>query len=192
MEELEVHEVECVYRNINCPYLDCKNKDVSFIGLGEHLKASHGDLKKIGKPRSKDFIPMPDQGQVWIPEELVFCNRSFFTEVHRDAENSRHFWIYFHGTPEEAVHYSYKIKIIGRNGKKLTFRGNVFSLDFGETKKTIMASEDVFILDEKFVKRLQVDGQINFEINLVSDKEEIKDENVESGISDDDDHDDEQ
>jgi hypothetical protein len=135
---------------------------------------------------------MPDQGQVWIPKELVFCNRSFFTEVHRDAENSRHFWIYFHGTPEEAVHYSYKIKIIGRNGKKLTFRGNVFSQDFGETKKTIMASEDVFILDEKFVKRLQVDGQINFEITLVSDKEEIKDENVESGISDDHDHDDEQ
>jgi hypothetical protein len=139
-----------------------------------------------GNARSKDFVAMPDQGQVWIPEELIFRNRSFFTEVHRDAEKSRHFWIYFHGTPEEAVHYSYEIKIIGRKVKKLIFTGNVFSLEFGETKETIMANEDVFILDEKLVKRLRVDGQINFEINLVSDKEEIKDENVESGISNDD------
>jgi hypothetical protein len=192
LKELEVHEFDCVYHNINCPFLDCKNKEVSFIGLDEHLKANHGDLKKIGKARSKDFVPMPDQGQVWIPQELVFRNRSFFTEVHRDAEKSRHFWIYFHGTPEEAVHYSYEIKIIGRNGKKLIFTGNVFSLELGETKETIMANEDVFILDEKLVKRLQVDGQINFEITLVSDKEEIKDENVESGISNDDDDDDEQ
>jgi hypothetical protein len=47
-----------------------------------------------------------------------------------------------------------------------------------------MANEDVFIMDEKLVKRLLVDayGQIHFEISLYSDKEEIK-----SGISDDDD-----
>jgi hypothetical protein len=187
LKELEVHEVECVYRNINCPFLDCKNKDATFIGLGKHLETNHENMRKFGKPRSKDFIPMPDQGQAWIPEELVFRNRSFFTEVHHDAEKSRHFWIYFHGTPEEAVHYSYEIKIIGRNVQKLTFSGNVFSLELGETKETIMANEDVFILDNKLVKRLQVDGQINFEITLVSDKEEIKDENVESGISNDDD-----
>jgi hypothetical protein len=191
LKELEVHEVECVYRNINCPFLDCKNKDVSFIGLSKHLETNHENIRKIGNPRSKDFIPMPDQGQVWIPGELVFRNRSFFTVVHRDAEKSRHFWIYFHGTPEEAVHYSYEIKIIGRNVKELILTGNVFSLEFGETKETIMANEDVFYVilqNEKLVKRLQVDGQVNFEITLVSDKEEIKDENVESGISDDDDH----
>jgi hypothetical protein len=186
LKELEVHEVDCVYRNINCPFVDCKSQDVSFIGLGEHLEANHGNLKKIGKARSKDSIPMLDQQPpvVWIPQELAFRNRSFFTEVHRDAAlKSRHFWIYFHGTPEEAVHYSYRIKIIGGNGKEHMFKGNVYSLD--ETKKAIIANEDVVVVFDGQVKRLEVDGQINFEITLYSDKEEIKDEDVESGISDD-------
>jgi hypothetical protein len=182
--QLKVHEVDCVYRNINCPFVDCNAKDVSFIGLGEHLEANHGDLKKIGKARSKDFILMLDQQPpaVWIPQELVFRNRSFFTEVHRDAAlKSRHFWIYFHGSLEEAVHYSYQIKIIGGNGKVLMFTGNVYSLE--ETKKAIMANEDVVVVFDGNVKRLEVYGQINFEITLYSDKEEIKDEDVESGIS---------
>jgi hypothetical protein len=166
-------------------------KDVSFIGLGDHLEANHGDLKKIGKARSKDFIPMSDQGpSLWIPQELVFRNRSFFTEVYHDAASkSRHFWIYFLGTPEEAVHYSYWIKIVGGNGKEIMLKGDVYSLD--ETKKAIMANEDAIILYDNQLKRLKVDEQINFEITLYSDKEEIKNEDVESGISDVDDEDDE-
>jgi hypothetical protein len=210
LKDLEVHEVDCVYRNINCPFLDCNAKDVSFIGLGNHLEANHGNLKKIGKAMSKDFTPWPDMGQVypqtvkdttrgrnvrpakditvtqvWIPQELAFRNRSFFTEVCCDtASQSRHFWIYFHGTPEEAVHYSYRVKITGENGIELTFKGNVYSLD--ETKTAIKAKKDVYILFDVQAKRFQVDGQINFEITLYSDKEEIKNEDVESGISEDD------
>jgi hypothetical protein len=188
LEKLKVHEVDCVYRNINCPFLDCNDKDVSFIGLGEHLEANHGGLKMINKARSNDFVTLLDLIRVWMPQKLTFRNRSFFTEVHRRrraASQSRYFWIYFHGTPDEAVHYSYRIKITGRNGKELTFKGKVYSLD--ETKETIMLSEDIFFLSNGQVKLLQVDSQIHFEITLYSDKEEIKDEDVESGISDDDD-----
>jgi hypothetical protein len=98
---------------------------------------------------------------------------------------SSYFWIYFHGTPEEADHYSYRIKIIGVSGHELTFKSNIYSLD--ETKETLIAKEDVFILSERQIKHFQVTGQINFEITLYSDKEEIKNEDIESGISDDDD-----
>jgi hypothetical protein len=38
-----------------------------------------------------------------------------------------------------------------------------------------MADNDIFTLDDGLVKRLQVDGQINFDITLYSDKDEIKD-----------------
>jgi hypothetical protein len=189
LKDLEVHEVDCVYRNINCPFRDCNAKDVSFIGLGDHLDAKHEDLKKIGKARSKDFILMQDQEPaVWIPQELAFRNRSFFTEVHRDAAlKSRLFWMYFHGTPEEAVHYSYRIKIVGGNGKEITFKGDVYSLH--ETKKAIMVRKDVLNVFDCQVISLVVDEKINFEITLYSDKEEIKNEDVESGISDDDEDD---
>jgi hypothetical protein len=65
----------------------------------------------------------------------------------------------------------------------LTFTGNVYSLD--EMMETVMAKMDVFILIDCQAKRFQVNNDINFEITLYSDKEEIKNEDVESGISDD-------
>jgi hypothetical protein len=193
LKDLEVHEVDCVYRNINCPFLDCNAEDVSFIGLGDHLEANHGDLKKIGKSRSNDFIPWWDEdayvhGVVWIPQELGFRNRSFFTEVQRDDEIwNWKFWIYFLGTPEEAVHYSFRIKITGLNNKEFMFKGDVYSLD--ETKKALMDNKDMVHVYDSQVQ--VIDGKINFEITLYSDKEEIKNEDVESGISDVDDEDDE-
>jgi hypothetical protein len=185
LKELEVHEVDCDYHNINCPFPNCCSKDVSFIDLSKHLEAKHRDLKKIDEARSKDSIPMPYQGQVWIPQKLVFRHRSFFTEVHVcDLTKCRYFWIYFHGSREEADHYTYQIKITGGNSKELIFKGKVYSLD--KTKKTVMANEDVFILYPGQAKQFKVAGKINFEITLYSDKEEIKNEDVESGISDDD------
>jgi hypothetical protein len=141
MKELEVHEVDCVYRNIKCPFRNCKEENVSFIGLDDHL-ANHEDLKNICKSRSHDFITLLDPIPVWIPQKLVFRNRSFFTDVfhHRSgkdiASQSIHFLIYFHGTSEEAVHYSYRIKITGGNGKELTFKGTkVHSLDMTKIGK---------------------------------------------------------
>jgi hypothetical protein len=109
LKQLEVHEVDCAYRKITCPFLHCNAKNVSSIGLGAHLEAIHGsDMKKIGKAKSKDVIPLsvPNPAK-WIPRELAFCNHSFFTEVFYHL-NYKYFWIYFHGTPEEAAHYSYR------------------------------------------------------------------------------------
>jgi hypothetical protein len=66
LSNMEVHEVDCVYRNTNCPFLDCDDKNVSFIGLGEHLEAKHEDLRKIDQARSKDFIPVSPLGCPFI------------------------------------------------------------------------------------------------------------------------------
>jgi hypothetical protein len=185
MKELEVHEVDCVYRKISCPILNCNDENVSFIGLGEHLAANHKDLTKTGQSKSNDRIPMPvpKQAQLgqWIPHELTFRNRSFFVEVVFESNRNR-FWIYFLGTPEEAAHYSYRLKIIGGNGNEIIFKGKVTSLDVMPK----LIKKDIFILYHGQVSLLQCDGGINFEINIYSDKEEIKNEDVESGISDDD------
>jgi hypothetical protein len=185
LKELEVHEIDCVYRNITCPFHNCKAKNVSFIGLDKHIVARHKDLRKIGKSKSKDIIPLSiPKPAKWIPQELTFRNRSFFTE---GVYGSQYFgfWIYFHGTPEEAGHYSYGLKITGGNGNELTYKSKVTSLD-----QTDMTAMDLFFLSEVQEKLLQVDGLIHFEITLYSDMEEIKNEDVETGISADDDDDD--
>jgi hypothetical protein len=116
---------------------------------------------------------------------LTLRNRYFYTEVQSFANfQCRFIWVYFHGTPEEAVHYSYRIKITGIGGKELTFKGKVFSMN--ASQDTIVANDDVFKLSDDTAKRFQNGNVINFDIKLFTDKEEIKDEDVESGISDDD------
>jgi hypothetical protein len=208
LKNLEVHEVTCVYRVIKCPFLlRCRQDEtVTFIGLGEHLEAKHKDLRKIGKSKSKDFVLASEEDK-WFPQELTFCNRSFFTcvkgrfneDANKDLQFPFHkfFCMLFHGTPEEAAHYSYRLKIIGENGNKLTFESKVISLDDDTYigKKNPEVDEGLlfnharkyFFLHAFQEKLLQVDGQINFEFSIYSDKEEIKNEDVESGISDDDD-----
>jgi hypothetical protein len=69
LKNLEVHEVDCVYRIITCPFIWCrtmKDEPVTFIGLGEHLEAKHKDLRKIGKSKSKDFISSMEVNE-WLP-----------------------------------------------------------------------------------------------------------------------------
>jgi hypothetical protein len=105
------------------------------------------------------LIQKPAQNNIWIPQELTFCNRSFFTEVW----NFKYFWIFFHGSPEEASHYTYKIKIVGENGnRELIFKGKVTSLDVMRPKFSVKTNKDVWSLCN-----FQVDGQL--EITLCSD-----------------------
>jgi hypothetical protein len=183
LKELKVHEDDCVYRNIDCPFLDCHDENVSFIGLDEHLEANHGDLKRFDNGRSKDFVfvSLTKIGNGWIPQQITFRNRSFFTRVNHDAhEDYIEFWVDLHGTLAEASHYSYRIKIIGSNDRELTFKGKVDSLEcYGPNSLH-------FHLYADQVELFQVDAhdKINFEVTLYSDKEEIKNEDVESGISD--------
>jgi hypothetical protein len=66
---------------------------------------------------------------------------------------------------------------------KFAHTGMLYSLD--ETMTKVMAKEEVFVLYVGQAKRFQLNEKINLEINLYSDKEEIKNEDVESGISED-------
>jgi hypothetical protein len=86
------------------------------------------------------------------------------------------------GNPEEAVYYNYRIKILGKNGNEIIFRGKVRSLD--EPRKDVMTNVLTIISDVQ-AKHLRENGKVKFAVSLSSDKEEYKDENVESGISDD-------
>jgi hypothetical protein len=52
LKELEVHEVECVYRNVNCTFPNCQD-EVTFIGLDEHLETHYG---KVTKDLARGFL----------------------------------------------------------------------------------------------------------------------------------------
>jgi hypothetical protein len=102
-KQLQFHEIDCVYRTIHCPFLGCTHVNVTFIGYQEHLTQFHRNLAKIGKAKTEHEFLVPDvelprDCLTYIPQELTFRNRHFYTEFCRDsASKSRFFWIYFHG-----------------------------------------------------------------------------------------------
>jgi hypothetical protein len=186
LEDLLVHEDDCVYRNIRCSFLNCEDS-VIFIGFHDHLKIKHESMIKLEKATTEDQIVVQAEQQptapfVWYPQQLTLHRRHFYSEVQRNARGVWFMWIYFHGTPLDARHYFFNIKVKGEGMDKISFQGQVRSID--EDKETIMLNETALICSEVLAKRLSgVEGKMNFTLSVWSDKDEIKDEDAESGIS---------
>ena len=97
------------------------------------------------------------------------------------------------GSEHEAKNYVYTLEYIGKDGKFATFDGQVIPIDkdyksfLNEFDSKIGFQIDFDILKEQFNQRNDY-GYIKnyFKYNLVVRKKEAKNENFESGISDDD------
>lgn len=135
-------------------------------------------LDRLEKPEARILLfgRLAPSDVWWFPQKLVFCNRSFFTEVCEEDDS-------------DYTNFS-------RGGRSLLLQGQDYwrkwqRAHFQRYKGTFPGYDEnrqgtLFTVSNRYIKWLQVDEQINFEINLYSDKEEIKNEDAESGISDDD------
>ena len=97
--------------------------------------------------------------------------------------------VYIVGPPEEAKHFSCTLKYFGTKSCT-TFDGQVISID--ESLKTVLEREGydgkVFPMNLRFFEKMFVnkDGKFEYSLEVKNLKEEAKDDNYESGISDDD------
>ena len=96
-------------------------------------------------------------------------------------------WIHFLGSPTEAKKYAYTLeyKDVTESERNMIYTGKVVSVD--ETWKTIQANYNCFSVAYGFFKAHFIDNDRTFmySLKIRNLKEEAKDENVESGISDD-------
>ena len=92
---------------------------------------------------------------------------------------------YILGSPIEAKHYSYTLKLIGKE-TETAFKAKVASIDesFGSLYK---AGKCFTIPHDAFMAQFVDEDTFKYSLEIRNLKEEAKDDNYESGISDNDD-----
>ena len=106
---------------------------------------------------------------------FLLCGMSVSLIVYR--------WVYLHGSPIEAKHFSYTLKFYGKDATA-TFEGKVAAIDEPFDKLT---GKCFTMVHKNFIAQF-VDGnrKSEYSLEIRNLKEEVKDENYESGISDND------
>ena len=120
------------------------------------------------------------------PCQITVKNKIFFSVI-KIQNGVLYHWVHFYGSPIEAKNYSYTLEYY--NDTKTpkvtcTFTDQVVSID--ETADSIIENGNCFTIFRKAFenKFLLKDDKFKFSVKIRNLKEEVKDENVESGVSD--------
>ena len=196
VEELEYHQRKCIFRQVHCPHFFCKPK-VLFKDVIDHVNTFHENTysrvpKNVGRGKMSlnapfglvkfDFINKTKYA--WMPAK-IHINDYVFYDVGYFKNNTFHFWTYFIGSQDEAQKFSCAYSVKNTIGETFLYGGPVHTLD--EEKDDIISSGSCFAIPKNAVKRSLIEeGRIEPSITIRNLKEEAKDDDMESGISDND------
>ena len=196
-EAMIAHEAECIYRYVTCPnFFSCED-DMLYHEFFEHIEKDDDIVKiepsnlKVVKVKSDYFVKnleyYDEANFYFTPYKFVFHDRVFlFNGVKYQEDDTFYFWVQMVGSKFEAKIYYYTLEFHGidPNVKTLNF-DQVLPLD--ETLDSIKEAKKYFGIDFEIFKTKFVDEDRYFEfsISIKNMKEEAKDDNEESGISDD-------
>ena len=112
-------------------------------------------------------------------------NNQTFLLARKTEDKVVYYWVYILGSPNEAKHFSYTLKFFGPKTTNI-FKGQVAAID--ESFEILCDAGKCFASPLKIFMAQFLDEGRKFEYSLEirNLKEEIKDENYESGISDND------
>ena len=209
LDQLTLHEETCDYRKVHCVVKNC-DADVCWIKYMEHFD-EHKMLKSLlpfPYEKKMNFDFSYDLMEHRTPNTFVAFKRTFFEVCHLQ-NGFVYLWIFLLGFKDEAKKFYYQATITNSSNDKdfRTFNGQVRSMD--ETTIDIIAQQNCFVIGqvtcnnfksrqdnlpdlqgmpEGFPLKYPVfPGMIKYQIELRNLKEEAKDEDEESGISDNDD-----
>ena len=196
---LEDHETECIHRFVPCPFLDgplCAVK-VTFQDVIQHYEKEHMDDENIEEQNLntkivEEYNDLDISGEnCYIdPIKFVFNNQPFLL-TGKTKGGVVYRWVYMLGSPNDARHYAFTLKLFGQS-TKISFEGKVSAID--ETFETLKneAGRCFAIPHENYIAQFldencdEDDHKYKYSLEIRNLKEEAKDENIESGISDDD------
>ena len=193
-EAMISHELECIYRMVKCARIHCDFR-VPFHELLEHMKEKcyqsppmvtvEKDKKQI-YTRQMSEKSFEKESSKNYPVKIEFDGRVFlfFSGAFR-SDKIMHFWIQLVGSKFEAKNYYYTLEFhcIDPNASS-TFTAQVIPID--ERWKSIADNKDFTISFGNFKAQFMDENRFwQVSISIKNMKEEVKDDNVESGISDD-------
>ena len=180
------HTVLC-----NCPRCTCGK--ILFNQIDQHVKDKH-DLETLSNDLSRKFVvkmlipPLKN----WLKDntgvnvmirKLQFCNEIFYYTGKVVDDRYLYLWIYYLGSLKESKQFSYKLKVGFSN--KIKFEGQVLSLDLSH--EHIIREESTFVISQSQIKKIleEYDQEyLPIQVSIRNLKEEAKNENEESGVSD--------
>jgi len=192
---LEDHESECIYRVVPCPYEmdeDCEGI-VIFQNLIQHIIDVHiADADPQNLPSKglskKIFEIFGGDNEVFLTKFSLNNQTFLLAEFKRDE--ILYFWLWMLGSPMEAKHFSYTLTFFGQSSE-LSFKGKVASID--ESFETLSEAGKYFSIPKnQFCAQFLGDDDddededdiYEYSLEIKNLKEEVKDDNYESGISD--------
>jgi hypothetical protein len=200
LESLLYHEVDCEWRPIFCPVWSCiSNKSllntvkIIFNLFANHLTEHHTDLandlnesmiESHFTPITEDYLNgLAPLGFVAWPERKLTLNvAQFFSKM--VLRNDRFYiWLYYYGSKEEAKNYICTIRAYGGPDKEdFSYNGPPRSLD--ESLLEVVDGDCGLSISLSQAKRIVSEKKMKYSIKISCPKEEARDEDVESGISD--------
>ena len=181
---LEEHESECIYRQVPC--LGCKIGPCDCKPIFHHVIENYEDVNGVEMP-VQDLSKIVTESFYWWYWPLSKCtyNNQIFVFYRKYSEKIVYMWVYILGSPNEAKHYAYTLKLIGKE-TKISFEGKVAAIDvpFENLKAGKCFTIPREVLRAQFVNE---GNKFDYLLEIRNLKEEVKDENCESGISDDED-----
>ena len=190
--DLEHHRVKCIYRQVFCPRVYCKEKKVLFKNVFDHLKTClkkpifeekicNGDENKFLVPFSTRLGLI--EGKTWFPSKMTStCGAVFFNSGYI-VNQTIYIWICLFGSSDEAKKYSCTYSVTNKIVEKITYTGPVLTVD--KQKDDIIASGQLLMMGTSAAERLLNDkNELEVEITIRNLKEEAKDDDMESGVSD--------
>ena len=190
---LEDHESECIYRTVPSPCLskirlnECSGK-VTFREVIQHYenheKVALKELNlKIKHRIWKNEIGLSGGDSYYHPIKFTLNNQTFLLAV-QTADNVVYMWVYILGSPKDAKHFSFTLNILGKNAE-LSFKGKVAAIDESFDTLSISAGKCFAFPHKMFVAQfLDEENAYEYSLEIRNLKEEAKDENYESGVSD--------
>ena len=123
----------------------------------------------------------------WVPRKIIVENKNgtVFLEVGKSSLNKQeaYRWIYFHGSPDEAKNYGYTMTVSGETIESFTYHGYMHTLDDNWGK--IIDEKSCLTIPIEAIKRIMdEETKVNVEVSIHFLKEDAKDEESESGVSD--------
>ena len=185
-DDMIFHQTECIYRLVKCPLHKCE-VEVPFHELLEHMETTNCCTTIITKTtfgkKVKEYHLIIAAKP--LPERVEIENKNFFISF-KVKDGLFYHWVQFLGSPHEANNFSYTLEYFEKESEKIAFSqtSNVFSID--ETVESILENGKCLGAPVKYFrsKILAKRGRFDFNYEIRNLKEEVKDDNVESGVSD--------
>ena len=190
VKDLDHHEGKCIYRQVFCPRVHCKEKKVLFKNVNDHLKICLKEpiyeeendgankfsvwIDSYTELKNKDF---------WAPSKMTStCGAVFFISVYV-KNDTLYVWVCLLGSSDAAKSFSCKYSMKNEIGEKFTYTGPVHTVD--KKCEDIVTSGSLLGIGIDAARRSRnKEKQLEFEITIKNLKEEAKDEDMESGLSD--------